>query len=104
LIKREFIVKIENSSQPITGVSVSEGQKNAGKTASAGTSTSPQQNVHLTQPSSGSGSSSVVDIGRVQEIKQAISEGSFKVNPEAVADRLLETVRELLQHKTTGPV
>lgn len=97
-------MKIENSSQPITGVSVNEGQKNAGKTASAGASSSPEQSVHLTsqalQSSSSSGSSNVVNIERVQEIKQAISEGSFKVNPEVVADRLLETVRELIQSKT----
>lgn len=33
------------------------------------------------------------------EIKKAISENRFKVNPEAVADRLLETVRELIRSK-----
>ncbi len=33
------------------------------------------------------------------EIKQAIAENRFKVNPEAVADRLLETVRELIRSK-----
>jgi negative regulator of flagellin synthesis FlgM len=32
----------------------------------------------------------------VEEIKQAIKEGRFLVNPEAVADRLMETVRGLL--------
>jgi c-di-GMP-binding flagellar brake protein YcgR len=34
-----------------------------------------------------------------EEIKQAISENRFKVNPEAVADRLLETVRELIRSR-----
>ena len=34
-----------------------------------------------------------------EEIKQAISENRFKVDPEAVADRLLETVRELIRSK-----
>lgn len=38
----------------------------------------------------------VFDSARVEEIKQAISEGRFVVNPEKVADRLLETVRDLL--------
>lgn len=38
----------------------------------------------------------VVDAAKVAEIKQAISEGRFKVNPEVVADRLLDTVRELI--------
>ena len=33
----------------------------------------------------------------VEEIKQAISDGRFKVNPDVIADKLLETVRELIQ-------
>ena len=37
-----------------------------------------------------------VNSARIQEIKQAISEGRFKVNPEAIADRLIESARELL--------
>lgn len=39
----------------------------------------------------------VVDLQRVQEIKLAISEGRFKVNPDVIADKLLETVKELIQ-------
>jgi negative regulator of flagellin synthesis FlgM len=39
----------------------------------------------------------VVDAARVAEIKQAIAEGRFKVNPDVVADRLLQTVRELIR-------
>ena len=39
----------------------------------------------------------VVDSARVAEIRQAISEGRFKVNPDAVADHLLQTARELMQ-------
>ena len=38
----------------------------------------------------------VVDTKRVQEIKQAISEGRFKVNPERIADGLLDSVRQML--------
>lgn len=42
----------------------------------------------------------VVDTARVEAIKQAISEGRFRVNPDGVADRLLTTVKELvLNHK-----
>ena len=37
------------------------------------------------------------DAGRVEEIKDAIREGRFKVNPEVVADKLLDSVRELLR-------
>lgn len=39
----------------------------------------------------------VFDTARVEEIKQAISEGRFAVNPDKVADRLLETVRDLIR-------
>ena len=42
----------------------------------------------------------VVNRAQVDEIKQAISEGRFKVNPEVVADKLIDTVRELIQSKT----
>lgn len=37
-----------------------------------------------------------VNTARVQEIKQAISEGRFKINPEAIADRLIESARDLI--------
>lgn len=37
-----------------------------------------------------------VNTAKVQEIKQAISEGRFKINPEAIADRLIESARELV--------
>ncbi|MDV6343617.1 flagellar biosynthesis anti-sigma factor FlgM [Nitrosomonas sp. Is37] len=41
----------------------------------------------------------IVDAAKVAKIRQAIIEGRFKVNSEAVADRLLETVKELIQSK-----
>ena len=37
------------------------------------------------------------DAARVDEIKTAMREGRFTVNAEAVADKLLESVRELLR-------
>ena len=39
----------------------------------------------------------VVDAARVAEIRQAIAEGRFKVNPNVVADHLLQTARDLWQ-------
>lgn len=33
---------------------------------------------------------------RVAEIRQAISEGKFQINPERIADGLLDSVREFL--------
>jgi negative regulator of flagellin synthesis FlgM len=40
-----------------------------------------------------------VDGARVAEIRQAIDEGRFKVNPDAVAERLLQTARERLRSR-----
>jgi negative regulator of flagellin synthesis FlgM len=37
-----------------------------------------------------------VNAARIQEIKEAISQGRFKVNPEAIADGLIQSTRDLL--------
>lgn len=42
------------------------------------------------------GEQAPVNSARVQEIKQAISEGRFKINPEAISERLLESALELV--------
>jgi negative regulator of flagellin synthesis FlgM len=39
------------------------------------------------------------DAKKVTEVRAAISEGRFKVNPEAVADKLLASAAELLGKK-----
>lgn len=39
------------------------------------------------------------DVQKVAEIKQAISEGRFQINPERIADGLLNSVREMLAAK-----
>jgi negative regulator of flagellin synthesis FlgM len=44
-------------------------------------------------------SGEVFDAARVNEIKQAIQEGRFAVNPDKVADGLLDTVRDLIQSR-----
>jgi len=41
-------------------------------------------------------STPVVDRARVDEIRQAISEGRFTVDAERIADGLIKSVRELL--------
>jgi negative regulator of flagellin synthesis FlgM len=38
----------------------------------------------------------VVDAARVAEIKLAISQGRFQVNPERIADGLLDNVKQML--------
>jgi negative regulator of flagellin synthesis FlgM len=40
------------------------------------------------------------DVKKVEEIRTAIAEGRFKVNADAVADKLLSSVSELLGKKS----
>lgn len=46
--------------------------------------------------------SAVVDTKRVAEIKQAIAEGRFKINPEKIADGLLDSVRQMLHGRAAA--
>jgi negative regulator of flagellin synthesis FlgM len=39
------------------------------------------------------------DANRVAEIKQAISEGKFSINADAIADRLIVSARELVDSR-----
>lgn len=44
----------------------------------------------------GIGEASGFDAAKVEAIKQAISEGRYTINPEAIADKLIASTRELL--------
>ncbi len=46
-----------------------------------------------------SGEKPAVNSARVQEIKEAIAQGRFKINPEAIADSLLNTARDLINRQ-----
>ncbi len=39
------------------------------------------------------------DAAKVERIAQAIRDGKFEVNPEAIADKLIENAKELLSRK-----
>ena len=42
------------------------------------------------------GNEPAVDASRVAEIRQAIRDGKFSINPEAIADKLVASVKDLL--------
>ncbi|GAA5785606.1 hypothetical protein GCM10007860_14140 [Chitiniphilus shinanonensis] len=60
----------------------------------------PQDSVTLnpvaSQISQGDEVGSTFDSARVASLRQAIAEGRFSVRPEAIADKLLDSVKELL--------
>ena len=97
-------MKIDNSIQ--TTVSLSDAQARPGKTGQrtedvANSNDSVQLSTQLRSIEKNLASGEVFNAARVEEIKQAISQGHFVVNPEKVADRLLETVRDLIQTRRT---
>ena len=94
-------MKIDNSLKSV-GNLASEGS--SGKSAKTD-STKPEVGVSVELSGRSSqlqaldaqvSSGEVVDAARVSEIKQAITDGHFKINADVVADRLLQTVQELI--------
>ena len=87
-------MKIDNSYKSTT-----TGIPSKPSTAQAAVATPAQDAVSLSQVAgslNAGANQPPVNTARIQEIKQAISEGRFKINPEAIADRLIESTRDLL--------
>lgn len=101
-------MKVDHSVKSVLGGAIQDDKSRplkqpAADSGAAPASTSVQLSplsARLQTIESGLGDGQVVDAARVAEIKQAITEGRFKINAEVIADRLLETVRELIRsHK-----
>lgn len=43
-----------------------------------------------------------INSARIQEIKEAIAQGRFTINPEAIADGLIESARDLINQQRRG--
>nr|WP_283101666.1 flagellar biosynthesis anti-sigma factor FlgM [Halomonas populi] len=67
--------------------------KSTPSTAGSKAST-PAAVTHLSQ--SGANSSQDIDSARVEEIRQAISEGRLEIHAERIADGLLNSIRDML--------
>lgn len=94
-------MKIDNTIKPNTSVSSDSKTRSARTEASAGAQSDSR--VQLSSLSSSLqqieqviGQAPVVDSSKVDEIKNAISQGRFSVNPEKVADGLIDSVRQML--------
>jgi negative regulator of flagellin synthesis FlgM len=88
------------ASAPATG---GENAAAAGAVAGAAAAAKPQAGVTVTLSSasqalssaSGAGSE-VFNAQKVEAMKLSIADGSFKVNPEAIADKMLSNAAEML--------
>lgn len=69
------------------------------RTPSSQPEATPAAEVHLSELAAqlqSSAAPTTFDAGRVSEIKQAIAEGRFTINAEAIAERLIASASELL--------
>ena len=97
-------MKIDNSVKSTTGLPSGDGRarstKDTSKTQSSegnsGRVELSSLSARLQQMEQTIANTPVVDSAKVDEIKQAMSEGRFKVNTEKVADGLIESVRQML--------
>ncbi len=87
-------MKIDSSYAPTTAGIAPKGP--AAQPAPAAGATTEAVSLSPLAGSLRGGEAPPVNSARIQEIKQAIAEGRFKINPEAIADRLIESARDLI--------
>lgn len=107
-------MKIDKTTPPLPASQIGEiaprSPQHKPSQGSASTSTAPSStsvqlgtgNAQLRSLGNSVANSSVVDAEKVAAIKQAISEGRFKVNPERVADHLIDSVKDLINANKSG--
>ena len=97
-------MKIDNSTNSINGGSIREEPGHPVKKPAHDSGAQPQSTLVQLSPLSaqlqsiqrGFADTPVIDAARVAELKEAISSGHFKVDADKVADRLMQTVQELI--------
>ncbi|HEX5678741.1 MAG TPA: flagellar biosynthesis anti-sigma factor FlgM [Alcanivorax sp.] len=90
-------MKIDNISpltQPGTVNQGKGGDKVSTEAPKQGDAANAGEVTHLRQPSTDSGQD--IDTARVDEIRQAISEGRLEIRADKIADGLIASVRDLL--------
>ncbi len=95
-------MKIGNPLDKALGVNTARTEASTttpGKTPSLEGGVSESAKVTLSSTATGLAQSQDgdMDVDKVASVKQAISNGSYKVNPEVIADKLISNARELLQ-------
>ena len=73
----------------------------SGKTSSTKGSASDSSKVTLSSAAAGllTSNDGDFDVAKVSSVKQAIDNGTYKINPEAIADKLISNAKDLLQSK-----
>lgn len=102
-------MKIDKTTPPLPASQIGEVAPRAPNAKPTGGTASSDSSVHLGTSTAqlrslgnSVASTSVVDADKVAAIKQAISEGRFQVNHGVVADRLIDSVKELISANKAG--
>lgn len=93
---KEFIVKIDNTLKT-TGAGNTSSRPRVERTAKEGASAGEVNLSSASTQLANANGGAPINSARIAEIKQAISEGRFKINADAIADGLIDTARSLLQ-------
>jgi negative regulator of flagellin synthesis FlgM len=76
----------------------SEGASTTGKSSSTSPTSGDSAKVTLSNAAVGlMGADGDIDVQKVSSVKQAIDNGTYKINPEVIADKLITNARDLLQ-------
>lgn len=100
-------MKIDNSSKSIGSLPGGAGSRasSAGAARTANVSSAPTESgstVVSTTLHTIADTEPAFNSQRVAEIRQAISDGRFQINPERIADGLINSVREMLAQDRRG--
>ena len=95
--RRGYPVKIDKPTKPLPVAPAAKPAGGAQPSAASGTSVHlGSTSAQLLSMEASMANTPLMDAAKVAEIKQAISEGRFQVNSGVVADRLIETVKDLI--------
>ena len=81
------------------GAPAASGSAHAGSAGATAAPADPSAKIELSSTAStllSAGASAEFDTEKVTRISQAIDAGAFKINPEAIADKLISNAQELL--------
>ncbi len=97
-------MKIDKRITPTTAAKASavkgKGGKSSAPTVGSGDSLSlTESSTHIRTLESQLASVDVTDIGKVESVKAAIADGTFTVDAEVVADRLIDHAKEALRRR-----
>ncbi|WP_228098095.1 flagellar biosynthesis anti-sigma factor FlgM [Chitinilyticum piscinae] len=91
-------MKIDSQGKPLAPTQLRSGEtKAANSSKSSESPTISGENVQLGAGAAVGQTESSFDAEKVAAIRQAIAEGRFQVKPEAIANGLLDSVKELLE-------